>query len=96
MSDVGLRIYYFHSLIYNMTRVPSFFIKSTEHLRWRNFSWKRMCVISIALFIFLISWRLLFLDDSAKELTLPRLIRHIIVAMFMGFFSAFSKPEEKE
>jgi hypothetical protein len=55
-----------------------------------------MCVISIALFIFLISWRLLFLDDSAKELTLPRLIRHITVAMFMGFFSAFSKPEEKE
>jgi hypothetical protein len=79
-----------------MNAVIIFFKKGTEQFRWRYFSCKRMCSLSLFLFIFFIGWRLLFQKEAAEELASPRLFRHFSLAIFMGFISAFSKPPETE
>lgn len=79
-----------------MKGIRYFLYKTTEQFRWQYFSWKRMCLLSLFLFLFFIGWRFFFQENAAQEFTFPRLTRHIILAIFMGFIYSFSKKPESE
>lgn len=79
-----------------MNKIVSFCRRGTEQFRWHHFSLKRMCWFSLFLFIFFIGWRLLFTTNGSNEIAFPRILRHLSLAIFLGFIYAFQKPLESE